>query len=51
MTREAARRIVDRIVADLTDRRGLGQEWDQIDDEIQDEIIATWVDLIATEDP
>ena len=35
------------IVGDLTDRRGLRQEWEEIDEDIQDEIFRTWVDIIA----
>lgn len=36
MTR--AERTAWLILEDLTDRRGIGQQWDQIDDEIKDEI-------------
>jgi hypothetical protein len=39
-------KVVNAIVADLQDRRGLGQEWDQIDDEIKDEIRAVWIRLV-----
>jgi hypothetical protein len=38
--------IVDVILADLTDRRGLRQEWSNIDRGVQDEIRATWAALI-----
>jgi hypothetical protein len=34
--------IVKGILADLSGRRGLRQEWDMIDDEIQEEIIEEW---------
>jgi hypothetical protein len=34
------------ILQDFTDRRGLRQEWEQIDDDIQNEIIRTWVEII-----
>lgn len=50
MTREQARKIVDGILVDLTDRRGLRQAWEGIDDDIQDEIIAAWVDIISGEE-
>lgn len=30
------------IITDLTDRRGLRQEWEEIDGDIQDEIIEKW---------
>lgn len=35
--------IVDAIIRDLTDRRGLKYEWKNIDEEIQAEIRATWM--------
>lgn len=38
----AAARAVDNIIADLTDRRGLRQEWKGIDKEIQKEIRNQW---------
>ena len=44
---EADRRAVRDIEKDLTDRRGLRQEWERIDDEIQDEIRNVWRDLVA----
>ena len=34
------------IIADLSDRRGLRQEWEQIDADIQDEIISKWLGII-----
>lgn len=34
------------IIADLTDRRGLRQEWNNIDGWIQDEIIEKWLNII-----
>ena len=38
----AARRTVDALVKDLSDRRGLKHEWAQIDPEIQREIREAW---------
>ena len=38
----AAQAIVDDIIADLTDRRGLKSEWHNIDDDVQAEIVTTW---------
>ena len=38
--------IVDKIIDDLTDRGGLGNEWDQIDEDIQAEIKEEWVNII-----
>lgn len=39
---EKANEITTRIIADMTNRRGLRQEWDGIDDETKGEIIETW---------
>ena len=38
---------VEKIVKDLTDRRGLRQEWEAIDEEIQFEIKDVWAGFIA----
>lgn len=46
-TQRVARQIVKAIMADFTDRRGLRHQWDQIDDDIRKEIIATWVEATA----
>lgn len=37
---------VDKIVNDLTGRKGLRQEWDNIDEEIQNEIKEQWVEIL-----
>lgn len=37
-----------KLVRDFTDRRGLRQEFDQIDDDIKDEILETWLGIIET---
>lgn len=34
------------IITDLSDRRGLRQEWENIDGGIQDEIIEKWKNII-----
>ena len=39
--------IVNAILEDLTDRRGLSQEWEHIDIEIQMEIINAWKDAVV----
>ena len=44
------------IVTDLSGRKGLGNEWDEIDEDIQDEILKKWVNIVeskttATYDP
>lgn len=36
--------IVQRIERDLSDRKGLGDEWGQIDPEIREEIRKTWIE-------
>ena len=43
-----ADKIVDAILYDLTDRRGLRQAWEQIDNDIQEEIKKEWVKIIST---
>lgn len=43
---EAANRAVEAIVEDFTDRRGLRQEWEQIDPGTQAEIVAEWRDIV-----
>jgi geranylgeranyl pyrophosphate synthase len=41
-----ARLIVDDIVDDISDRRGLKSEWYAIDEDIQKEIKDTWKNII-----
>ena len=43
------KRTVKRIIADLTDRRGLRQEWEQIDADVQKEITKAWQTIIKEE--
>ena len=42
-------RCVDDIIKDIRDRVGLGDEWDNIDEEIQKSIKRTWSNIIAKE--
>lgn len=42
----AARKAVDNIIADLKDRRGLRQEWEGIDDDVQQEIRKVWRQIV-----
>ena len=42
-----ASKIKDNIIADITDRRGFRQEWDNCDSEVQDAIENTWIEIIA----
>jgi hypothetical protein len=37
-----AGKIVEIILEDITDRKGLRQAWEGIDEDIQQEIIAAW---------
>lgn len=45
-TGDKAKDAVFRIIADLTDRRGIKHEFNSIDDDIQDEIVDTWTEII-----
>lgn len=38
--------IVDEIVYDISDRFGIGNEWDVVDEETQEEIKQIWADII-----
>jgi hypothetical protein len=40
--------IIDEIVKDIEDRRGLGDEWNAIDEEIQEEIKNKWLEIIKS---
>ncbi len=46
MDKQIAEKIVSKIEEDFTDRRGLRQEWDQIDDETKGEIREAWIEII-----
>ena len=41
--------IVDRIIEDLTSRRGFRQAWEEIDDDIKEEIRDTWIEIVRSE--
>ncbi len=47
--KDFAEKVVEKIVYDLSDRRGLRQEWEGIDDEIQKEIKSVWRSIINEE--
>ncbi len=49
MNKDKAEQIVKAIKKDFTSRRGLRQEWEQIDQEIQEEITATWIAIVSKE--
>ncbi len=40
--------IVYELISDLSDRRGLRQQWEEIDGDIQDELIDKWIDIVET---
>lgn len=42
-----ASKIVDAIIADLSDRCGLRQEWEQIDEDIKKQIRQMWIDIVC----
>lgn len=42
-------RIVDSIIMDIEARCGLGNEWDQISENVQDDIKEEWADIILEE--
>jgi hypothetical protein len=46
MTRDEAVIKVMKIVADIIDRKGIGDEFVMIDEETQNEMIKKWVDIL-----
>jgi len=44
---DTAKEIVQAIEDDLTDRKGLRQAWEAIDDDIQEEIRASWQEKVT----
>lgn len=46
---QKAIKAVERIVIDIQDRHGLRQEWDEIDEGVQGEIMVAWVGIIVEE--
>lgn len=40
-----AEKIVDAIITNLTDRRGLRDAWDSVDEDIQAECRGAWINL------
>lgn len=49
-TRRSPKDIIAAIVADLCSRKGLSHEWDAIDEEIREEIVAEWLTFFAEPD-
>lgn len=44
-----ARKIASRIIRDIEDRSGLGKKWEQIDDEVKEDIVNEWIREIDLE--
>lgn len=41
-----AKKIAKEIIEDLCKRKGIGDEWNQMDEDVQEEIIETWAEII-----
>ena len=50
MNQQTAKKIVEALITDLTDRKGLADVWDGIDQGIQEEIMTKWVGLVMEVD-
>lgn len=46
---DPSERIVGLIIDEMTNRRGLRHEWDNIDPEIQLEIAEAWIEIVRGE--
>lgn len=46
MSKAEAEAIVDEIIMDICDRRGLRQAWEAIDEGVQREIRDTWIEIV-----
>ncbi len=46
MDREQAEKIVEKLIRDITSRSGIGNEYESIDEDIQEEMKETWIDII-----
>lgn len=44
-----AKSVVEKILDDLTDRRGLRHEWERLDDDVKDEIRQKWEEIVKDE--
>lgn len=49
MMRKLAIRIVNAIIKDFTDRRGLRQVWEEIDEDVRLEIKTEWIKIVQEE--
>jgi hypothetical protein len=48
MPRDVCDEVVDAILNDLTDRKGLRHVWEDIDEDTQNEIKETWAAIIRS---
>lgn len=46
MKKDFVDKIVDAIIYDLSNRKGIGNEWEWIDDEVKEEIAEKWKDIV-----
>jgi hypothetical protein len=46
MTPVQARKAAERIAEDLLDRSGLGNAWEDVDPDVQEEILEHWTNII-----
>ncbi len=46
-----SKQIVEAIIEDLSDRKGLQNEWDELDDETEKEIIEEWIKIVKKHIP
>jgi hypothetical protein len=49
ITPEQAITAVERIVRDITGRKGIGNEWEEIDGDVRGEIMVKWVEILMEE--
>lgn len=40
------RDVINEIIKDLAGRKGLGDAWEEVDDDIKEDIIDEWVEII-----
>lgn len=48
MLDELSNKVFDKIAADILDRSGIGNEWEQIDDVVMSEIRREWMGIISS---
>ena len=44
--RQIAQKIVNDLAADISDRKGIGDEWYQIDDDVKQKLLLLWLDTV-----